>query len=798
MKKIFARKLWNENSLYVIIRRKRKQIVQNIVSPIGILLEGRLMGMKKRSGTPLVHRIKTVWQDLNQSIYVGDRLKENLSAMTFVSLFTMLLGLVLIVFNLFIRRLPFLDFAVLMSFVTCAAGAGCAFCCRVLKNREAAILIPTLFCVVVFTVYAITGYLEGTGILWSLLLPIGMCYFISVKMGILLSAYYSLLYFILFLTPLGARTTAFYTSAFVIRFPMAFFSLSVFTAIAMIQYHRSVLLEIRYTDRLNAEVARQTAVAEERARKIEEMSLQTIQTLAYAIDAKDPYTKGHSTRVSQYSAIIAEKLGWSPDRISDLRYAALLHDIGKIGVPDSILNNPKKLTDVEYSIIKSHTTMGGDILRDRTMIRSAEDVARSHHERYDGRGYPAGLKGEEISAEARIVAIADAFDAMSSNRIYRKSCDPEYILRELEQGRGTQFDPEFTGVFLQLLKEGHLEEILQKDAPESAGSPESPSALLQEVVEAFAAQNAADAVDLITGVMSRSAGEGAIAKRMQQEAGCLAFVDMDNLKTINDTLGHESGDHALHLLGEILLSCVGEDGLCCRLGGDEFLLFLPGFTRDAAEKRIRIIISRFNEKKAENSATAVATLSAGLVMCSPSDTYLTAYNRADKALYHVKQNGKNGYSFFNEESELDTTDVNRLVPGIRTAGRYSGGLNVEYRHFTRLYDFIENLESRFSQPFKLVLITLSPAEESTVRIEEQENAMYYMEQAIRQTIRGVDVLTRYSSRQYLVILVGAKAEGVQGAVDRIFRGYYKMNGSGAFTPAFTVADPEEAKERGAL
>ena len=123
---------------------------------------------------------------------------------------------------------------------------------------------------------------------------------------------------------------------------------------------------------------------------------------------------------------------------------------------------------------------------------------------------------------------------------------------------------------------------------------------------------------------------------------------------------------------------------------------------------------------------------------------------------------------------------------------------MEYRQFARLYDFIENLESRFSQPFKLVLITLSSSDESGVRIEEQEKAMYYMEQAIRQTIRGVDVLTRYSSRQYLVILVGAKAEGVQGAVDRIFRGYYKMNGSGAFTPGYTVADPEEAKERGTL
>jgi diguanylate cyclase (GGDEF)-like protein len=285
---------------------------------------------------------------------------------------------------------------------------------------------------------------------------------------------------------------------------------------------------------------------------------------------------------------------------------------------------------------------------------------------------------------------------------------------------------------------------------------------------------------------------------MQQEAGCFAFVDMDNLKRINDSLGHESGDKALHLLGETLSACAGENGLCCRLGGDEFLLFLPGVSRETAEKQIRIIISKFNENKAADPVTSIATLSAGLVMCTPSDAYLTAYNRADKALYHVKQNGKNDYSFFNEESELDTTDVNRLVPGIRTAGRYSGGLNVEYRHFTRLYDFIENLESRFSQPFKLVLITLTPAEGTGIHIEEQEKAMYYMEQAIRQTIRGVDVLTRYSSRQYLVILVGAKAEGVQGAVDRIFRGYYKMNGSGSFMPGFTVADPEEAKERGTL
>ena len=753
--------------------------------------------MKKQNGTSPVSGLKAVWNDLNQSIYVGDRLRENLSAMTFVSLFSAFLGLVLIFSNLIVKKKPLGDPSVLMSIVTLFAGAGCAFCCRVLKRREIAILIPTLFCVIVFTVYALTGYLEGTGILWSLMLPIGMCYFVSVKMGLLLSAYYSLLYFIVFFSPLGEKMAAYYTPAFMHRFPLAYFSLSFFTAIAMIQYHRYVLLEIDYTDRLNAEVARQTAVAEERAKKIEEMSFQTIQTLANAIDAKDPYTKGHSTRVSQYSVLIAEQLGWSFERISDLRYAALLHDIGKIGVPDSILNNPKKLTDVEYDIIKSHTTMGSDILRDRTMIRSAEEVALSHHERYDGHGYPAGLKGTEIPEEARIVAIADAFDAMSSNRIYRKACEPEYILRELEQGRGTQFDPEYAGIFLNLLKNKRLDEIINSNPSDNPDHTESSSALLQEVVEAFAAQSAADSIDIATGVMSRSAGEGAIAKRMQLEAGCFIFVDMDNLKKINDTLGHESGDKALRLVGETLLACA-EGGLCCRLGGDEFLLFLPGFNKESAEKQIRKIISRFDEKKAEDPSVAVATLSAGLVMCTPSDSYLTAYNRADKALYHVKQNGKNGYSFYNEDSELDTSDVNRLVPGIRNTGSYSGGLNVEYRHFARLYDFIENLEKRFSQPFKLVLITLAPADDNGIHIEEQEKAMYYMEQAIRQTIRGVDVLTRYSSRQYLVILVGAKSEGVHGAVDRIFRSYYKMNGSGAFTPSYTVADPEEAKARGSL
>ena len=149
----------------------------------------------------------------------------------------------------------------------------------------------------------------------------------------------------------------------------------------------SRIIELHFLQtNLKEEVARQTAKAEERSRKIEQMSLQTIHTLANAIDAKDPYTKGHSARVSQYAVMMAEALGWESEKVENLRYAALLHDIGKIGVPDSILNNPKKLSDAEYNIIKSHANMGGDILKNRMMVEGAEDVARSHHERFDGSG----------------------------------------------------------------------------------------------------------------------------------------------------------------------------------------------------------------------------------------------------------------------------------------------------------------------------------------------------------------------------------------------------------------------------
>lgn len=184
------------------------------------------------------------------------------------------------------------------------------------------------------------------------------------------------------------------------------------------------------------------------------LSFKMLETLAGTIDAKDKYTNGHSMRVAIYATRLAEELGWEQERIEKLRYEALLHDIGKIGVPDAILNKPSKLTDVEFDLIKSHTVVGADILKNMVAVPNATEVARYHHERFDGRGYPSNISGSAIPMNARIVCIADSFDAMSSDRIYRKALTREVIREELIKGRGTQFDPELLDVFLGLF-EGH-------------------------------------------------------------------------------------------------------------------------------------------------------------------------------------------------------------------------------------------------------------------------------------------------------------------------------------------------------
>lgn len=214
------------------------------------------------------------------------------------------------------------------------------------------------------------------------------------------------------------------------------------------------ILELSYLQKnLQQEVEKQTEVAENRRESVERLSWQMVQALANTIDAKDSYTNGHSTRVAQYSVMLAKKMGYEGEKLEQLQYAAMLHDIGKIGVPREIINKPSKLTDEEYAIIKTHPAIGENILKEVSEIPDIAIGARWHHERYDGKGYPDGLKGEEIPELARIIGVADAYDAMTSKRSYRDVLPQEVVTGELEKGKSTQFDPEIAELMIELIKE---------------------------------------------------------------------------------------------------------------------------------------------------------------------------------------------------------------------------------------------------------------------------------------------------------------------------------------------------------
>ncbi len=221
----------------------------------------------------------------------------------------------------------------------------------------------------------------------------------------------------------------------------------------MRQRVRRVLRYEYLQDNLANEVKIQTALANERLTESKQLFEEMAVALAKTIDAKDNYTHGHSERVAMYSRMLAKRSGEDEAELEKIYYMGLLHDIGKIGIPEEIINKPGKLTDEEYKIIQSHTTIGSMILRDIRKFPGLSYGARFHHERYDGKGYPDKLAGESIPRQARIIAVADAYDAMTSTRSYRRELPQSAVREEIAKGRGTQFDPDFAELMLKIIDE---------------------------------------------------------------------------------------------------------------------------------------------------------------------------------------------------------------------------------------------------------------------------------------------------------------------------------------------------------
>ena len=382
---------------------------------------------------------------------------------------------------------------------------------------------------------------------------------------------------------------------------------------------------------------------------------------------------------------------------------------------------------------------------------------------------------------------------MRSHRIYRNQLPLEKIIRELEHNKGTQFDPEIADIFLKLLSEDRVH--VKEDYLSMAENDQLPEAeiemskFISDIMSTLRTQKNRENLDFLTGLPTRNKGEQVVAQLMQRHSGCLAFMDMDNLKTVNDIYGHKAGNRVLKLLGTLLLEYTSEC-IVCRLGGDEFLLFMPDANKNDITELMKDIFDKFNARKEQDHELHAASISAGLYMCNIGESFEECYNKADKALYFVKQNGKSDFSFYQQISEsacedrATGKDLALIAKALRESGNYSGALDLDYREFSKIYEYMNHLGARYKYHCYLVMVTLDTTPDYVMYIENIEHALDCMEQAIRQKIRKVDVCTRYSSMQYLIILFEADETKIPQVMDRIFIEYYKLYSKHRFEPSY--------------
>lgn len=390
-------------------------------------------------------KLKNIFVIMHKSSYNEQQVKLSRRIMLSAEVFVLLFMTGLTVFevlnktNLVVDDLFYVYAAYLIGFI-------CTIC---IKGN----FIPSIIFCVTFLYTFTTTFYYGTydiwGAMWMFVIPSLSMYILNFAVAFWTSlAYFLIVTFMTFYPASRSHLLAHYSSVFISRYHIIYFIDFILSTIAMLQIHL-----MRYNQNQTTEILRK-AVEEERE-KVTSVSMETILAINNAVQAKDLYTGQHSQRVSLFSCLIAQKLGWDKASIEELRSIALLHDIGKIGVDEKILNKPSKLTDEEYVQMKNHTVMGGDILKDLTLIPNVDLGAKHHHERFDGRGYPEGLCGEDIPLEARIICIADTFDAMNFSRVYRPKCDLDYVKGELLRCKGTQFDPQLVDIFVQVCEENN-------------------------------------------------------------------------------------------------------------------------------------------------------------------------------------------------------------------------------------------------------------------------------------------------------------------------------------------------------
>ena len=308
-------------------------------------------------------------------------------------------------------------------------------------------------------VFLFTGGQEGFGIFWMCIITFFNFFTNKKKVFYIANSIYLSLVILGFWTPLS-RFCYQFPEAITVRFPILYAIEFIFASIirrrlARADQNKDELLKylIRLQDSLQQQVTDRTKELVDEKNNSEKLLIEVTQALVTTIDAKDTYTSGHSRRVAEYSKRIAELLGKDEKEQRDIYLIALLHDIGKIGIPDEIINKRDNLTKEEFDQMKKHPEIGHEILKNITTMPNLEIGVRWHHERLDGNGYPDGLDGDKIPEYARIISVADAYDAMTSNRSYRRYLPQDVVRNELVEGSGTQFAPEIAEKMIQIIDE---------------------------------------------------------------------------------------------------------------------------------------------------------------------------------------------------------------------------------------------------------------------------------------------------------------------------------------------------------
>ena len=363
---------------------------------------------------------------------------------------------------------------------------------------------------------------------------------------------------------------------------------------------------------------------------IDNMALATVITIANTLDSLDVYSGGRSLRIAVCARDIARNLGWDERECQNVYFVSLLHDMGMITVSENIRNKPARLTPDEYDIVRKHTARGAEMLRDIYVVDNLSDGVMYHHERWDGKGYPKGLAGEDIPKIARVIAVADAFDAMSSDRVYRAKLSTDKIISEFLRCKGTQFDPDIADVFIFMLKDGYAvdPDIEQtKEASERASADGG----LRRIFAAGDDRKDGE-LDALTGLFSRSYLNTRVGKKISEErSGALMLIDVCDLQRFDET----QRDDIIKKFAEKLMSLFREADVVCRISSDRFAVFVSG------ESGKTVI-----EKKAASIVEAQGDVVIGISMCQENGlTFEELYGAALSALDDARSSGIGTYRF---------------------------------------------------------------------------------------------------------------------------------------------------------